>query len=110
MYPYSFTETKFIHRTPHTIPKQIGISAVLYATGTPGLESLLAGVPAFRFLPKHNVALDIMPDGVRVIAVTGDDLEITLKKERKPPTVSWSSIMAPVDFDFWRTILKARNP
>jgi len=105
MYPYDFAETEAIRRTPNTIPEQTGISAVLYATGTPGLEGLLAGVPSFRLLPNHAVALDIMPNGVSAKAVAADALESALTAAGAPPKLSWDDVMASVDFDFWRNVL-----
>jgi len=105
MYPFAFPETGAMKRTANTVPQQAGISAVLYATGTPGLEGLFAGVPSFRLLPRHAIALDIMPDGVAAAPVTAESLEGALKTASEPQPVSFDEIMAPVDLDLWRRTL-----
>ncbi len=105
LYPFAFDETPEIQRVLTTIPETHGMAAVIYSTGTPGLEGLFAGVPTFRLMPEDTVALDIMPDGVSAIPVTADDLAEALRTHVTPPVLPWQDVMAPVSYDVWRELL-----
>ncbi len=107
MYPFRFEETETLKRTNTTIPETQGISAVLYTTGTPGLEGLFAGVPTFRLMPEDSVALDIMPNGVAAHAVTAETLSDELDHFHDRTSLAWETIMAAVDIEAWRALLLA---
>ncbi len=109
MYPFAFNETENIRRIGTTIPKTHGIAAVIYSTGTPGLEGMFAGVPTFRLMPEDMVALDIMPDGVAAQPVTMDGLAAALASTPPGPSPKWEDIMAPVDLETWRRLLGTRR-
>ena len=105
LYPVSFGETDRLKRTPLTIPESDGLRAVVYSTGTTGLEGLLAGVPTYRFLPDERIAPDILPNGISVPEVTAEELPDALLAPRSPQPLDWADIMAPVDLAAWRETL-----
>ena len=106
LYPFVFDETPEMQRIGTTIPETRGISAVIYCTGTPGLEGLLAGVPTFRLQLEDSVALDIMPDGVSAVAVTRASIAAALRGAQPvSPRLDWNDVMSPVDLSVWKGIL-----
>ena len=109
MYPFRFKGTDTLERIETTIPNTYSMSAVIYATGTPGLEGLLAGVPTFRLMLTDMVALDIMPEGITAHAVTSETLSSALIQYREVSALEWRMIMAPVDFNIWRYLLTAND-
>ncbi len=105
LYPMTIHETQNLKRTPLTIPASRGLRAVIYSTGTTGLEGMLAGVPTYRFLPDDRVAPDTLPDGVNVPECTARELAETLAHPQPPEKTEWAQIMAPVDLPAWRSVL-----
>lgn len=107
LYPIAFSETDTLVRTSLTIPESAGLRAIVYSTGTTGLEGLLAGVPTFRFLPADRIAPDILPDGVKVPEHPIAEIEGVLLSPEPPEPLDWATIMAPVDLGVWRSTLAA---
>ena len=105
MYPLDIGETDAIRRTDGAIDDQPSLSAVVYSTGTSGLEALLAGLPTFRFLPEDQIAVDILPEFVNARTVTAQDLARALKAVEKPEELNWEDVLSPVDWDLWRGLL-----
>jgi len=108
LYPVDVNESENLKRTALTIPVNGGLRAVVYSTGTTGLEGLLAGVPTYRFLPSDRIAPDILPSGVTVTEQSAEELVETLARpgpSTGPAPLDWSKIMAPVDIDLWRSTL-----
>ncbi len=105
MYPLDVGETDAIRRTDGAIGDQTSLSAVVYSTGTPGLEALLAGLPTFRFLPEDQIAIDVLPEFVTARTVTALDLARALKAAEKPEGLNWEDVLSPVDWNLWRGLL-----
>ncbi len=105
MYPLDFAESTNLRRTATPLLEQKALSAVLYSTGTSGLEALLAGLPAFRLLIEGHLAIDVLPRGLDVPAITIDELPGALKDAPRPPRLDWESVLSPVDMDLWRRVL-----
>ena len=105
MYPFPFEETETLKQISTTIPQTKAMAAVVYSTGTPGLEGLFAGVPTFRFMPEDTVALDIMPDGVDARAVIAETLDAALADCNVNAPLAWANVMAPVNMGVWRRLL-----
>ena len=101
LYPFAFRESTNIQRTDRTIPEERGLSAVFYATGTSGLEALLAGIPTFRLLPADRISVDIMPEGVAAKDVTADRLADALDQIGPAPDIDWDTIFSSVDRAVW---------
>lgn len=105
LYPITVTETGNLKRTLLTIPESGGLRAVLYSTGTTGLEALLAGVPTYRFLPADRIAPDILPGGVSVSERTAAEIADALTTPEPSQPIEWAKIMSPVDINLWRSAL-----
>ena len=105
MYPHPFAETEMVGRTKTPLQDQPGLSAVLYCTGTIGLEALLGGLPTLRFRPEGAVAMDILPPGLEARPVDAKTLAQALKVLEKPVSLSWDAVLAPPDFDVWKQAL-----
>lgn len=107
MYPFAFPEDARIRRTEIPLPAQPALAAVLYSTGTVGIEALLAGLPTIRFLPEGLIATDIMPDGIDPLVTDADGLEAALRALPAPPAFAPEQVIAPVDLAVWRRYLLA---
>jgi len=107
MYPFEFAETETIQRTAQGLPENRALSAVLYSTGTVGLEALLAGLPTLRFRPEGRIAIDILPDGLAAIPVDAASLEAALAAAQPPAKIDRAKVMAAVDLVVWRRYLMA---
>jgi hypothetical protein len=107
MTPFGFTESARVRRTAEPLGRQAGVSAVIYAATTVGLEAILAGLPTLRFRPRGTVALDILPDGIDVPTVDATSIDGALAAPAPPPHIDRASVFAPVDMDLWRRHLEA---
>ncbi len=101
LYPKEIEESESVQITSHTIPEQSGISAVLYGTGTSGLEGMLAQIPTFRLRPDDQVAINVLPEGVNPVAVSIASLDDALNNAVQPPPLKWDSIYAKVIPEVW---------
>jgi len=107
MYPYAISETEAIRATSVPLTEQGAVSAVLYSTGTVGLEALLFGLPTLRFLPEARIAADILPPGLAPVIVDAETLDGALDSLDPPPAVPRDSVISPVDLSVWRRYLPA---
>ena len=105
MYPFAFAETDKLNRAEAPLARQTGLSAVVYATGTSGLEALLAGVPALRLLAEDQLSIDVLPLSMSAIGVELDSLLPALADARRPRPVAWADILSAVDWGLWRELL-----
>ena len=110
MYPFVFDETETIQRTRDILGAQNSTSAVLYSTGTVGLESMLAGLPTVKFIPEGSVATDIMPDGMRPLETDAAGLEDALGRLPGYNPVDPAVVVSPVDLDVWRRYFRVASP
>lgn len=109
MYPLRLRETDHIQRTNSAIGEQGSLSAVIYSTGTSGLEALFAGLPTFRLLPDDDIAIDILPPFVSAQPVTAENLARALTEATKPQPLDWDRVLAPMDLDLWRRLLSGNG-
>ncbi len=107
MYPFAFAESETIRRTRTLLAEQESLSAVIYSTGTVGLESLLSGLPTLRFLPEGLIATDILPDGIVAPTADAASLDTALDELTCCPEIARESVIAPVDLTVWRRYLLA---
>jgi hypothetical protein len=105
MYPMDIGETEHLRRAETGLLEQTELSAVVYSTGTSGLEAIMAGVPTIRFLPDDRVAVQILPDGVTTPTANRNTMIDLLENTPLPATVSWDDIFTPVDYAFWHSRL-----
>ena len=105
MYPYSIKNSEGVKITDKHFTEHARISALIYCTGTIGLEGILNSIPTFRFQPSGYVALDILPKGMGVINVNTSNLLIALKSSPKQPSHDPRSIFAPIQNQIWKKFL-----
>lgn len=117
MYPFARTDSDMAkdpaNMTWTDIPlrDQPALSAVLYSTGTSGLEALLAGIPTARLLLDDRLAIDVLPRGVTVRTATVDTVAEVFAAGLPRPELAWESVLAPVDDERWRELAGvAPNP
>ena len=107
MYPIAFNETARMKRTTISLKDQTGLSAIIYSTGTTGLEGLLASVPVFRVIFDDRISIDILPPELEMPTVTQESILDTLAHIQNQPSLSWNRVFAPVDKTKWSEIIFA---
>jgi hypothetical protein len=107
MYPFAFSETERLRRTDKVLAQQTAVSAVIYSTGTVGLEALFSNLPVVRFLPEGIVATDILPEGLTVATADRAHLEAALSAVKPPSGINPQAVISPVDLSVWRQHLRA---
>lgn len=105
MYPANFRETQYMSRTKQMLTEQKGLSAVVFCTGTSGLEAVLMGVPTYRLILDDKIAIDILPLDVKVPAVTLGDIESQIKLNVAAPSAEWDQIFSEPDMKIWNFLL-----
>lgn len=110
MYPLDFEQTPNLRRTQRPMGEMDGISAVLFCTGTTGLEALLAGVPTYRLIMDDRISVNVLPSGFTVPAVTQETAAGALEENQIIPTHSWEDVFSDVKIDLWRRLLDGREP
>ena len=107
MTPFGFDETDHLRRTDRPLGEHKELSAVVYAATTVGLESLLAGLPTFRFRPRTCMAIDILPAGQSVDVVDADTMGDALRQPQPVQPPERDAFFAPVNLGLWRRHLNA---
>jgi len=105
MYPVDWEEVANLNRVDTSLLEQKALSAVVYSTGTSGLEALLTGVPTIRFQPDDRVAVQVLPAGIDVPMANRATIEKAVERAVPPAPVSWDNLFAPVDYDTWHSLL-----
>lgn len=101
MCPYPITPADDIRVTDRPMGSEGGISALIYCTGTIGLEGLLSGIPTYRFLPEGFVAMDILPRGLKARDVDTTTLTEALRSPERPVPVATDKVLAATRADVW---------
>lgn len=110
MYPLAFDDSPGLRRTDVPFKDQPAVSAMLFATGTSALEAVLAGVPAARLQLADRVAIDILPRGVAMPAVTEETVVETFAGGLTVPHVAWDTVLADIDSDLWARLVHGGPP
>lgn len=105
MYPLAFTDEPNLSRSEIPLPQQARLSAVVFSTGTSGLEGLLLGLPTLRLMAEDRLAIDVLPAGVAVDAITLDELPAALDRAKPRPPLPFEQVLAAVDMAVWRRLL-----
>jgi hypothetical protein len=108
MSPVDFTESIKVKRTILSFSEHVGLSGVIYAATTVGLESILQGIPTLRFIPSSKIAMDIVPENIVVPIVNAENMAENIRDLVAHPPLDRSNIFAEQDFGFWRTSLNTR--
>lgn len=107
MYPIDIAESANLRRAEKGLTAQKVLSAVVYSTGTSGLEALLAGLPTIRFQPYDRVAVVVLPEGLETPTATQFSIKEAIDAAAAPQTVTWDEIFTPVDYSVWADLLRA---
>lgn len=107
MYPMRIDNDGAIARTDRPLAEQSGLSAVVYGTGTSGLDALLAGLPAIRLLAEDQIAISVLPKEIAIPAATADEIVDAVGRAERLEIRNWTQILAPVDMALWRSALAA---
>ncbi|MEK9680152.1 MAG: hypothetical protein VW169_17410, partial [Rhodospirillaceae bacterium] len=105
MTPFVFDESDSVVRTPHSLQDQSGLSGVLYAATSVGLESLLGGLPTYRFETWSADGMDVVPDGFHMPAVSPMSLAGALARPEQPPKIDRAYVFDKPDYSYWRAAL-----
>ncbi|MBT6825512.1 MAG: hypothetical protein HOA60_05175 [Rhodospirillales bacterium] len=105
MYPVAFSEVENLDRTEVSLTDQTGISAVLFCTGTSGLEAVLMGLPAYRLMLDDRIAIDVLPANINVPGVTLDNITEQVTGKIPPQSVNWDSVLTEPDIKLWHSLL-----
>ena len=106
MYPVAFEAGGNLEAIDQPLAEQTGLSAVLYGTGTSGLEAILMGLPAYRLMADDRIAIDVLPAGVTAAAVTSEDaVEAIFEGRAQNQRVRRDDIFAEPDMELWKRLL-----
>jgi len=103
--PYPVTESAHFSHTRKPIAELSPIRALVYCTGTTGLEGLLSGVPTIRFVPDGGVALDVLPRGMRPLSVDAGKLAEALQNPPEAANHAPATLFPPPDKALWQSLL-----
>ncbi len=99
--PYAVRESKNFAHSRVPLDQLPPLRAIVYCTGTTGLEGVLANIPTLRFIPDGGVAMDILPANVQVPTVNASDLKARLNTLLQPVELSTDSLFPPPDIETW---------
>jgi hypothetical protein len=106
MYRIAFATEDNLARADAPLAEQHGLSAVLYTTGTSGLEAALMGIPGYRLMLEDRIAIDVLPVSLTAAAVTPETAaEAVLGAQSPPPPVAWDEILSDPDIELWKKLL-----
>jgi len=108
--PYPIEESDYFTSTRDTLDALPPIRALIYCTGTTGLQGLLAGIPTLRFIPKDGVALDILPESMQVTSVSETDIGAALKDLPEPYHLDVEALFPPPNLKKWHSTLEPTKP
>ena len=101
MYPYHIDPSPSMRSTENPIGSDGGISALIFCTGTIGLEGLLNGIPTIRFQPEGFVAMNILPTGIEVVSVDAKQLSSALNSLSKKQQYINKKVFSKIKESVW---------
>jgi hypothetical protein len=105
MTPSQFRESEIIEKTNLPLNQQTGVSGVIYAATTVGLEALLGGLPTLRFRPSGKVPTDVIPTTLNVASADSTELESAFRSLTSPPSIKPDRFFAKPDYPLWEATL-----
>lgn len=105
--PYSFEDSSHFTHTQLPLEQLPPLRALIYCTGTTGLEGLLAQIPTIRFIPNGGIALDILPESMQVTSVAASELAATMEKLPVIETMNAEKLFPPPNVEKWRALFSA---
>jgi len=104
--PHPIEESDFFTSTKAPLGSLPPLRALIYCTGTTGLEGLLAGIPTLRFIPNDGVALDILPSDMQVTPVSRSNIKQALLALPEVRALNVEQFFPPPDLKKWQAILE----
>ena len=105
MYPVEFEARERLQRSDKLLAEHDGLSAVIFCTGTSGLEARLCGLPTFRLITDDRVSVNVMPRNIPLAEVTIENVTDALDNAEQPSTLDWGAVFSPVRYTLWREFL-----
>ena len=105
--PYLFKDSHHFTHTQLPLDQLPPLRALIYCTGTTGLEGLLAQIPTIRFIPNGGIALDILPQSMQVTSVSAPNLAAIMKNLPIPETMNIEKLFPPPNLEKWRALFAA---
>ena len=102
--PYSFEDSPHFTHTQLPLEQLPPLRALIYCTGTTGLEGLLAQIPTIRFIPNSGIALDILPQSMQVTSVAASELAATMEKLPVIEIMNSEKLFPPPNVEKWRAL------
>ena len=110
MYPISFIESKNLILAKRPLAEHQGLSAVLYATGASGLETILMGIPGYRLTLDDRIAIDVLPRGFSTQTVTVTNAaEAIFEGLAGISPAAWDNIFSDPNIGLWKSLLFGDN-
>lgn len=103
--PFEFHPSDYFESTSVPFSELPPLRALIYCTGTSGLEGLLAGIPTYRFLPKNGIALDILPQGMHIKPITALSMNDALEEIESSVKIDTNSLFPPPDIAHWKRLM-----
>ncbi len=107
--PYPVDESAYFEHTRLPLDQLPPLRALIYCTGTTGLEGFIAGIPTLRFIPNGGVALDILPPQMQVMSASAYELATALKNLPDPGNQNETSLFPPPNIKIWRELLETET-
>jgi len=101
MYPLDFKSQGLLRRTTQGLYQQPALRAMLFTTGTSGLEATLSGIPAYRLQLDDRFSINIYPDSVSVPSAGINDIGKIIKTSSQPDLIRWNDLFSKPDLSFW---------
>ena len=106
MYPIDVATEENLEHTNTPLAQKTGLSAVLYCTGTSGLEAVLMGIPAYRLMLDDRIAIDVLPHGAAAVAVSPETAAgKILEPQSEPIPILWDDILSDPDMVLWKRLI-----
>ena len=105
--PYVFKDSLHFTHTQLPLDQLPPLRALIYCTGTTGLEGLLAQIPTIRFIPNGGVALDILPQSMQVTSVTAPKLSAVMENLPIPKVMNVEELFPAPNVEKWRELFSA---
>ncbi|MDB9702481.1 hypothetical protein OAA86_00095 [Rhodospirillales bacterium] len=105
--PYSFDDSPYFTHTQLPLDQLPPLRALIYCTGTTGLEGLLAQIPTIRFTPNGGIALDILPQSMQVTSVAASELAAAMEVLTVSEAMNTEELFPPPNVEKWRALFSS---
>jgi hypothetical protein len=102
IYRFHFDEIPGVERTEKPLEDHAQLSLVIFAATTVGLEALVAGIPAVRFVPTSCFVIDVVPPAIAVASADADTLADVLAEPPRPQPIERGLVFPAPVWDQWR--------